>query len=122
MLRSFWRAIRPAVFWGFRRGSWQYDIMVGLILVFIFLTPRGWFRDQPRLPKAQQIVMLPSEGGRSIFWVDPELIRDVAPDRLEAHLRALLKKRTGKTAALLSTEPARDDEGRIKGYLVSASF
>ena len=31
------------IFWRFHRGSWQYDILCGLILAFIFLTPRTVF-------------------------------------------------------------------------------
>jgi hypothetical protein len=37
------RAIARVIFWRFRRGSWQYDILCGLILVFIFLTPKSVF-------------------------------------------------------------------------------
>ena len=37
------RAIARVIFWRFRRGSWQYDIMCGVILLFIFLTPRSVF-------------------------------------------------------------------------------
>lgn len=36
------------LWWSYPRGSLQYDIMVAIILAFIFLTPRHWFRDQPR--------------------------------------------------------------------------
>lgn len=36
------------LWWNYPRGSLEYDIMVGIILVFIFLTPRHFFRDQPR--------------------------------------------------------------------------
>ncbi len=116
-MRSLWRAIRPAVFWSYRRGSWQYDIMVGLILAFIFLTPRGWFRDQPR---HQQIVMLPTLNGQDQFWIDPELIGDTPPERLESHIRGLLEKRMGRRVMLIKTEPARDSEGNLKGYVVHA--
>ena len=123
MLRKFWHAVRPAVFWTYPRGSWQYDIMVGLILAFLFLTPRSWFRDQPRIPGAQHIVMLPSDAGRSVFWIDPELVGEQPPDRLESHIRALLQKRTGsKTVTLFKVEQAKDSEGKLKGYLVHAKF
>ena len=37
------RALARVIFWRFRRGSWQYDIMCGLILLFIFLTPKSVF-------------------------------------------------------------------------------
>ncbi len=117
MVRKFWHAIRPAILWGYRRGSWQYDLMVALILAFVFLTPRSWFRDQPR---AQQIVMLPSENGASVFLVDPEMVTEIEPARREAQIRALLEKRTGKKVTVLKIEPAQDSEGNLRGYLASA--
>ena len=120
MLRRFWRLIRPAVFWSYRRGSWQYDIMVGIILLFVFGAPRAWFRDQPRIPNPQQIVMLPSETGRPVFWIDPDLVGDTPAEQLEAKIHALLHKRTGKPVSILKVESAKDDEGNLKGYLVRA--
>ena len=35
-------------FWSYERGSWQYDIAVILILVFVF-SPKSWFHDQPQV-------------------------------------------------------------------------
>ena len=120
MLRRFWHAIRPAIFWSYRRGSWQYDIMVGIILLFIFGTPRAWFRDQPRIPNPQHILMLPSETGRHVFWIDPDLVGNTPPDQLEGTIRTLLQKRTGKPVAIVKVETAKDNEGNLKGYLVRA--
>jgi hypothetical protein len=37
------RILGKIVFWRYPRGSWQYDILCGLILVFIFCTPRAVF-------------------------------------------------------------------------------
>lgn len=37
------RALSRVFFWNFERGSWQYDILCGLILCFIFLTPKTVF-------------------------------------------------------------------------------
>lgn len=122
MLRKFWQLIRPGVFWSYRRGSWQYDIMVGLILLFIFGMPRAWFRDQPRIPNPQQIVMLPGDTGRPVFWIDPELVGETPPEALDNKIRTLLQKRTGKALTIVKVESARDDEGNLKGYLVRARF
>ncbi len=47
-MRWLWRKIGDFVWWNYPRGSVEYDIMVGLILAFLFLTPRHFFRDQPR--------------------------------------------------------------------------
>jgi hypothetical protein len=35
--------IARVVFWRYQRGSWQYDILCGLIILFIFLTPKSVF-------------------------------------------------------------------------------
>ncbi len=37
------QAISRVLFWTYSRGSWQYDIVCGLILCFIFLTPKTVF-------------------------------------------------------------------------------
>ena len=53
--------IKRFILWDYPRASRAYDLMVGIILAFIFLTPREWFRDQPRIPpKASSIAMLPA--------------------------------------------------------------
>ncbi len=31
------------LFWNYPRGTWQYDVACGLILAFIFLTPKSVF-------------------------------------------------------------------------------
>ncbi|MCX6553064.1 MAG: CDP-alcohol phosphatidyltransferase family protein [Acidobacteria bacterium] len=40
-VRILWRGI----FWTYERASWQYDVMVMLILAFVWLTPPGWLSD-----------------------------------------------------------------------------
>jgi len=47
-------------FWEFARTSWQYDIVVALILAFIFLTPKAFFKDQPRAVSVVQIPAHPA--------------------------------------------------------------
>ena len=61
--------LKRFLLWDYPRASWQYDVMVALILGFIFFTPRGFFRDQPR---ASNIVQLPVEHGATVFWVEPD--------------------------------------------------
>jgi hypothetical protein len=47
-MRRAWLLLRNTFFWSYERGSWPYDLMVIAILVFVLLSPRSWFRDQPR--------------------------------------------------------------------------
>src|SRR6266498_4981064 len=84
------------ILWDFPRATWQYDVMVGIILAFIFLTPRAWFRDQPRIPQASNITMLPPEHGSNVFWIDAELLAGVAEPQRAAKVAEILKKRYGQ--------------------------
>lgn len=107
-------SLKRFVLWDYPRAGWQYDLMVGLILAFIFLTPREWFRDQPR---ASSIVMLPSEGGSTVFWMDAEQLASTPESDRAARASVLLKARTGKTYKVIRLEPIVDSEKEIKGFM-----
>src|SRR5512133_1865489 len=110
--------LKRFILWDFPRATWQYDVMVGIILAFIFLTPREWFRDQPRIPNASQIAKLPSEHGSPAFWIDPVLLSDFDETQRVAKSTDLLRTRTGnKGLVVTSVEPVRNSENEIQGYL-----
>ena len=48
--------VRKIVFWTYPRTSWQWDVLCLLILVFIFLTPKGWFETH-QLRKQRTVVI-----------------------------------------------------------------
>ena len=85
--------LKRFILWDYARASWQYDVMVGVILVFIFLTPRSWFRDQPRMPQASQVTLLAGGHGNDVLWIDPELLAGVPEDQRVAKLAELLRSR-----------------------------
>ena len=39
------RVLWNAFFWTYERATWQYDVMVILILAFVWLTPPDWLND-----------------------------------------------------------------------------
>lgn len=102
------------ILWDYPRASIQYDIMVGLILAFVFLTPREWFRDQP---KASNIVMVSTAHGSDAFWIESDVLSDVADQDRIARVSELLKARTGKKQNVVRVEPIVDSEKEIKGYM-----
>jgi hypothetical protein len=107
--------LKRFILWDYRRASWQYDVMVGLILAFIFLTPKDWFRDQPR---AGDIVMLPAVRGVSRFWIAPEKLANVPDAQRTAEADQLLNKlRPGRKHKIVRLEPIVDSEREIKGYI-----
>jgi hypothetical protein len=40
--RSFGQILKSYFYWTYQRGSFHYDVMVTLILLFIFVTPHLW--------------------------------------------------------------------------------
>src|SRR5258708_28105393 len=73
------RILSRTFFWSYERGTWQYDVAVALVLVFVLLTPRGWFRDQPQvgLPAASdqvQLVLFSDDGHRQEYRVDAPVL------------------------------------------------
>jgi hypothetical protein len=121
MLKRVWQAMSRAIFWNYRRGSWQYDLIVAGILAFIFIAPRFInFGDQPRPPAVQQIESLSDGSGTLLFWVDPAVIDETPPDEVASKLRGLLRQRTGRTLEVVDTKPTTDAEGEIRAYLVYA--
>jgi hypothetical protein len=107
--------VKRFLFWDFPRAGWQYDVMVGLILLFVFVTPREWFHDQP---KASSIVMLPAgKGAESVFWMEPELLAGIPEANRPAQAAALIKARIKRQPTLTRLEPIFDSEQEIKGYM-----
>lgn len=113
--------LKRFILWDFQRGSWQYDVMVGVIVGFIFLTPRAWFRDQPRIPSARSIAMLPPENGSSAYWVDQLVLAQTPESGRVAKAAEALRTYTGNQRLSVSrVEPIRSSEGELLGYIAFA--
>ncbi len=113
-------AVKRFILWDYPRASWQFDVMVGIILLFVLFTPREWFRDQPRIPHSSPIAQLPVAHGANIFWVEPELVAAIPESQRLSRLGAILKDRTGKQQIITRLEPIFDSEKEIKGYMAIA--
>lgn len=113
-MASIVAGLKRVLLWDYPRAGWQYDVIVALILAFIFLTPRSVFRDQP---KASSVVMLPSEKGTNVYWMEPELLSGVSENAQKTKVESLLKSRTGRKQSVVRLEPIFDAEKDIKGYM-----
>src|SRR5713226_1046269 len=107
------RILSRTFFWSYERGTWQYDVAVVLILVFVFLTPRGWFRDQPQvgMPAASdqvQLVLFSDDGHRQQYRVDARVL---APPEQTPDLR------NGRFS-ITKIEAVRDEQGTVIAYEV----
>ncbi len=117
--------IKRILLWDYARATWQYDVMVLAIVAFVFLTPRSFFRDHPRVPYSSQVALLPASDGRNMFWINPELLNDLPPNLAEPQrlqqISDRLTQRTGKKQTITHLEPIFDSEQEIKGYMAVAS-
>lgn len=108
--------LKRFILWDYKRGSWQYDVMVGIILAFIFLAPHTWFRDWPRTPQAKTIATIP--GG---FFVSPEQLQGLSEDQRLAQLTERVRAEAGNPRlSVTRVEPILDSEGELLGYVVFA--
>jgi hypothetical protein len=113
--------LKRFILWDYPRASWQYDVMVGVILAFIFLTPRAWFHDWPRVPNTSSIAVLPREKGDSVFFVNSELLAGVSDEQRVARLTEVLQVRMNdRHLVVIRVEPVLDSEGELEGYMAFA--
>ncbi len=103
--------IKRMLLWEYPRASWQYDVIVALIVAFIFVTPHfASFGDRP---KAASVAMV--HGG---YWIEPQLLNGVPENLLPARATAVVNAKYKAHATIDSVEPIYDDaEQELKGYL-----
>lgn len=110
-MRSLWQGIVGTVFWSYERGSWPYDLMVILIVIFVLLTPRAWFRDQPQSA---------STANSSITLIADDTLSQTQTYRIDSTVFAT-DKRTTKPTPELERE-THDLLGRTVGDLRDHTF
>ena len=115
-----------AVFWTYERGSWQYDVICGVILAFILLTPRAWFRDQPTLELSdlrhrQGVIEIGRTRAGSEYLVDSRLVESLAPLKPEEAVRTILQARLNHAITIRSLDPVVDKHNVMLGYTVVVS-
>jgi hypothetical protein len=124
---TLWAKLRlvmsRAVFWSYERGSWQYDIIVVVILAFIFLTPADWFHDRPRLQltdlrHVQGIVEVSHSQGTWVYQLDARLVDSLQPLSPLDAARQLLQQRVNPPFVIKSIKPIRGQNEVILGYTV----
>jgi phage gp29-like protein len=114
-------------FWAYERGTWPYDTAVFLILVFVLVTPRAWFHDQPQmgLPANApgQVVLVSEQGENKTYRVDARILAPpVQTPALENELHNALQKALpefgNKSFTISKIDPVRDEQGTVIAYHV----
>jgi|SRR5205085_3152350 len=114
-------------FWAYERGSWQYDLAVIAILVFVLLTPGRWFHDQPThniVNSDKQVELLNEQGANQTYRVDariltpPEQMPQLQNELHRALQRAQSPLQNGRFE-ITNVEAVRDAEGAVIAYQVT---
>jgi hypothetical protein len=111
--------IRGYIWWMYPRGSVHYDVMVTLILAFIFLTPL-WvnFRDKPvSRPPHQTEVLVKPEGTGFLYTVDATAITPGTDDELREELMRVIEPVAGEIR-IDRYEAVRNDKRMVVAYKV----
>jgi hypothetical protein len=114
-----WQTIKSYLFWTYSRGSFHYDVMVTIILLFIFLTPRAWFRDKPaeHRPHQSEVVVQPDGHDGLIYEVDASAVSGQSDDAVRDDLLRVIEPISGEVV-IASFEPVRDSKGHVVTYKV----
>jgi len=115
------QTIRTYIWWTYPRGSVPYDIMVTLILAFIFLSPLVLnFGDKPtvRSPHQTEIVVR-SEGSGFLYKVDAVAVEGSSDQQIRESLLRVLEPISGEIT-IDRYEPVRDAKQRTVAYQVWA--
>jgi hypothetical protein len=119
-MNSIWRIIRGYVLWSYERGSLHYDVMVTLILVFVFLSPY-WinFKDKPidRVPHQTGVLIQPDGHGGFIYQIEGSALSGQTDSELRAQMLAIVEPIAG-AAAISKYETVKDKSGRVLTYKV----
>jgi hypothetical protein len=92
--RSSTEVLKSYFYWTYSRGSFHYDVMVTLILAFIFITPFVWdYGDKPRSTAANtENIIVRGDGGHGLIvtlQASDVIVPAASPD---AVIRKALKK------------------------------
>ncbi|MGB8258977.1 MAG: hypothetical protein WCE75_01440 [Terracidiphilus sp.] len=112
--------LKSYFYWTYPRGSFHYDVLVTLILLFIFVTPHLWsYGDKASDPLAlRHPIQVTSDGGRGLIVTvdaaDVPLALDTNEPRavVKKALRKAVEPVTGDAVFVEYWETVRDAQGR----------
>jgi hypothetical protein len=118
------KLLKSYFYWTYERGSFHYDVMVTLILLFLFLSPRVIdFKDRPvetvALRSSEVLVKEAGREGESARFLYQIRADDMGnastDDERKAAILRVIEPISGEVT-LERYEPVRDAQGHIIAY------
>ncbi len=112
------RIVKGYLFWTYERGSVHYDVMVTLILAFVFITPRFInFNDKPieRTPHQTGVLVAPDGENGFIYQVESSAVQGGGDAAIRASLQRVIEPIAGEVV-ISRYEAVKDAKGRITAY------
>ena len=103
------RTLGRLLFWEYPRESWQWWIIVVLILTFIFATPPRVFKDQPQ---PARIVMFYDH-----YELDTNSLNNVPEAEWPAQATKLVNQRFKSQVTIDRVERQFDEADEVIGYV-----
>jgi hypothetical protein len=119
-MNRVWGTIRGYILWSYERGTIQYDVMVTLILIFVFFSPY-WinFKDKPvdRNPHRTGVVVTPDGKGGIVYQIEAIAIEAKDDAATRSQLLSVIEPISGEVS-ISKYEAVRDGSGKILSYRV----
>jgi hypothetical protein len=119
-MNAVWRTIRGYILWQYERGTLHYDIMVTLILIFIFVSPRVIdFNDKPigRNPHPTDVMVTADAEGHLLYQVAASAVSPGDDHEVREQLMRIIEPISG-AVSIVSYETVTDRKGSVQGYKV----
>lgn len=120
------KLLKSYFYWTYKRGSFHYDIMVTLILAFIFITPHLWnYGDKPPLTGGpMDPIQVMGDGIKGVILTVPASEVEMPAQQTDYAMRRALKKAmqpvTGDAVTIERWEGAYDANGKQLAWKVWA--
>ena len=110
-VRGLTATLKKIFFWNYARNTWQWDLLCVVILIFIFLSPKSWFRTS-ELP---QNMVHHSPDARTVV-LGPEVVNNQED---KAQIEQQVKALTGRAKVeVLAVRKVVDSDGRTRSFEV----
>jgi hypothetical protein len=119
-MNGVWRTIRSYILWQHERGTLHYDIMVTLILIFVFFSPRVInFNDKPvpRDPHLTDVVVTPDAQGGLFYQISASAIVPGDDQSVRNQLLHIIQPISGEVT-IVNYVGVPDRKGQAQGYRV----